>query len=73
MNFTSGMFSSKTLVYIINGINIAWPDKSRAKEIEGKKEKKNIKYMYAKRVKYKRNEKSACLYYPFFNKETRLR
>ena len=38
----------KTLVYIINGINIAWPDKSRAKEIEGKKEKKNIKYMYAK-------------------------
>ena len=48
MNFTSGMFSSKTLVYIINGINIAWPDKSRAKEIEGKKEKKNIKYMYAK-------------------------
>ena len=29
--------------------------------------------MLSKRVKYKRNEKSACLYYPCFNKETRLR
>ena len=39
MNFTSGIFSSKTLVYIVNGSNIAWPDKSGAKEIEGKKGK----------------------------------
>ena len=29
--------------------------------------------MLSKRVKYKPNEKSACLYYPFFNKETKLR
>ena len=45
------------------------------RKLKEKKRKRRIlsTCILSKRVKYKRNEKSACLYYPFSNKETRLR
>ena len=48
MNFTSGIFSSKTLVYIINGIILHDQTSQEPRKLKGKKEKKNIKYMYTK-------------------------